>query len=404
ANIVGKSFHDNMKLNTALQGKTVSGISNLKDSDDDAERANNSQMMEIYIPIKTKSGQTYGVVELYLATDLINVYTSNTNWMVSVITIIGTAMFGFILFLTFIEFRKNVIIPVATIHELAKKIQTGDFNVKSRPSGYNELKMLGVEFETMANKLQEQQNIIAKTERVSAIGQLAARLAHDLRNPLSVIRNSLHLIRQKYSEKPEVVNSFERIDRSVFRMTHQIENVMDFVSPKPLIFESVSLKKLLNHAIEKINIADTLRINLPQNDTTITCDPNSLEVAFENLLLNAKQAMKNEGVIDIKISDESNFIQIHITDSGTGIPDDVLPRIFEPLFTTKQEGTGLGLSSCKSVIEKHGGTIEVKTQIGKGTTFIIKIPKIKFETQSVPSDKNNHLQIQQVEEKKISGK
>lgn len=115
------------------------------------------------------------------------------------------------------------------------------------------------------------------------------------------------------------------------------------------------------------------------------CDFNSIEVVFENLLLNAKQAIKGSGIINIRLAEEGNFAKIEVEDSGEGIPNHVLPKIFDPLFTTKQEGTGLGLSSCRNIVEQHGGTIEVKTEIGKGTTFTVKLPITKFETHLVTS-------------------
>lgn len=383
--LIGKSFFDNSKLNTALKGQTVSGISYLEDSDNSAERGNN-ELMEIYIPLKTDSGQVYGVVEVYLAMDLINTYIDNTNWMILIITAFSAAIFGVIIFLTFMAFRRNVIKPIVAIHEQTKKIKEGNFDIKSPSKGYNELKILGQEVENMAFKIKDQQNKIAKTERVYAIGELAARLAHDLRNPLSVIRNSLAIIRHKYETKPEVASSFDRIDRSVFRMTHQIDNVMDFVSTKSLRLEMISLRRILLSTVEKLDFTDEIKISLPENDVMTMCDFNSMEVVFENLLLNAKQAIKGPGIINVRLIEEGNFVKIEIEDTGKGIPDDVLPKIFDPLFTTKQEGTGLGLPSCKNIVEQHGGTIEVRTGVGKGTTFTVKLPITKFEIHPVTSN------------------
>ena len=383
--IVGKSFYNNNKLNAALSGQQVSGISYVGDSDNVAEQGN-GELMEIYIPLKTNSGQVYGVVEVYLAMDLINVYIDNTNWMIFIITAFSAAIFGVIIFLTFIAFRRNVINPIIDIHEQTKKIKEGNFDIKSQSKGYNELKILGREVESMAFKIKDQQNKLIKTERVYAIGELAARLAHDLRNPLSVIRNSLEIIRHKYETKPEVASSFDRIDRSVFRMTHQIDNVMDFVNTKSLRLEATSLKKILLATVGELDFTDEIKVNLPKNDIMAMCDFNAIEVVFENLLLNAKQSIKGPGVINVRLIEEDNFVKIEIEDTGKGIPDDVLPKIFDPLFTTKQEGTGLGLPSCKNIVEQHGGIIEVKTEVGKGTTFTVKLPITKFETHPVTSD------------------
>jgi two-component system sensor histidine kinase HydH len=109
-----------------------------------------------------------------------------------------------------------------------------------------------------------------------------------------------------------------------------------------------------------------------------------MEVVLENLIMNAVQAIGREGTVDIRISEDVHSAIIEVQDSGSGIDENTLPRIFEPLFTTKQQGTGLGLATCKSIVEQHGGTINVRT---KPTVFTIKIPKrakqLKEENQAV---------------------
>jgi signal transduction histidine kinase len=160
-------------------------------------------------------------------------------------------------------------------------------------------------------------------------------------------------------------------------MTHQIDEVLDYVSPKSLNLQTHSLVKILNEVTSRITKSDTITINLPTNDIEVVCDSEKLEVVFVNLILNAIQAMENKGTISIRLAESVDKIIIEIEDTGPGISEDTLSKIFEPLFTTRQVGTGLGLPSCKSVVERHGGTIDVKTAVGKGTTFIIQLPKIK---------------------------
>ena len=381
--LVGKTYSNDNKLNTALTGRVVSSISYLNDPDNYAEKQF-GQLIEIYIPIKSGSGQVVGVVEAYLSLDLINVYIENTNWMIFLISAIGTAIFGGMMFLTFYALRRNVINPMEVIHKNSKRIADGDFNIKSKPRGYTELKVLENEIETMAKKLKDQQERLIKTERIFAIGELAARLAHDLRNPLNIIVNSLQIIKYKYDPKPELKNAFERINRAAFRMSHQIEGVMDFVKVRSLQLKFASLEDIIKASVEKASIPDNIKVDLPHSDERIFCDPNLLEVVFENLLVNAKQAIRgNEGKISIITSKRNNLLSIEVEDSGPGIPTEVKPKIFDPLFTTKQEGTGLGLPSCKNIIEQHGGTIQVKTKASVGTTFIINLPLTKFEAESV---------------------
>ncbi len=222
-----------------------------------------------------------------------------------------------------------------------------------------------------------------KTKRLSAIGELSARIAHDLRNPLSVVHNTLEIIKiQNPDFEKNNQPKFDRIERAVKRMTHQIDEVMEYVIPNPLkLQEHVSLLDVINSSVLNVTTKDT-QIHVPQNDVIIKCDPEKLEIVFTNLLLNATQAMNNCGIIyfrikDTQITDDANkdFTTIEIEDTGPGIPKSLMNKIFDPLFTTRQIGTGLGLVSCKNIIEKHGGYIDIKTEINKGTTFTINIPK-----------------------------
>ncbi|MDE1826918.1 MAG: PAS domain S-box protein [Thaumarchaeota archaeon] len=215
-----------------------------------------------------------------------------------------------------------------------------------------------------------------KVKRISDMGVLSARIAHDLKNPLSVIKNSIELMKMRTINQDDKTRvDLERIERATVRISHQIEEVLEYVWPKPLDLRDSSLLDILNVVVSKINVQQ-VAIDLPKTDTNAICDASKLEIVFSNLIMNAVQAMNGIGNIDIRIKNEEKTTTIEIEDTGPGIPQDLLPKIFEPLFTTKQIGTGLGLVSCKSIIEKHGGTITAQTQINKGTTFIIELPKI----------------------------
>ena len=219
-----------------------------------------------------------------------------------------------------------------------------------------------------------------KTKKLMAIGELTARIAHDLRNPLSVIKNTVYLMQMR---NPNVDGNnkkdFDTLTRAISRMTHQIDEVLDYVTPKPLDLQKNSIQQILYITLERIKIPEDIIINHPQMDVEIMCDKDKLEIVFVNLIMNAIQAMNNQGEVSIRIIDEYASVLIEVEDTGQGIPNDILPKIFEPLFTTRQIGTGLGLVSCKSIIEKHGGTIDVKTKVGVGTTFRIRLPKRKKE-------------------------
>lgn len=243
----------------------------------------------------------------------------------------------------------------------------------------------------LRDEVRQKTEELLKAERLSAIGQLAARIAHDLRNPLTVIQNTSRLLQVKFAKRldDKEQEHLARLDRAVYRMAHQLEDVLDCVRIPQLKKKDCSLSAILHDVVGRIEVPSDITINIPHNDFVAFCDPEKMEIVFVNLLINAIQSMENrKGTIDVDISDDPincNFVVIAITDSGHGISPDGLQKIFEPLFTTKQAGTGLGLSSCKNIIEHHGGTITVSSVVGKGTTFTIRMPKFS-EYHDVPKD------------------
>jgi len=218
---------------------------------------------------------------------------------------------------------------------------------------------------------------LLKGEKLTAIGELSARIAHDMRNPLSIIKNTAELI--KASQKNMDSNTKEqwkRHERAIYRISHQVDDVLDFIKDRPLKKKHAKISVILHDTLKRIEIPNKIKINLPKTDVTIPCDSDRLEVVFVNLLMNSIQALGNNGEIYINVSDEPNeIVLITFKDNGHGIPKKLIPKIFDPLFTTRQVGTGLGLPSCKNIIEKHGGSIDVSSARGKGTTFLIRLSK-----------------------------
>jgi len=223
-------------------------------------------------------------------------------------------------------------------------------------------------------ELDQKTKKLIHSERLTAIGEMAARLAHDLRNPLSVISNELELIKLREPNPNEKMQtSQDRINRSIQRMSHQLEDVMDFVRMKPLDLKNQSIRDLLTSTVNSIAIPSEIKINLPENDCRISVDSTQMGIIFVNLIFNSIQAMNNYGKINITIFDNLENTVIEFQDSGPGISEENLETIFEPLFTTKQTGTGLGLVSCMTIVKQHGGTLSVKNN---PTTFTVTIPKI----------------------------
>ncbi len=216
-----------------------------------------------------------------------------------------------------------------------------------------------------------------KTEKLVTLGQMSSNISHDLRNPMSVIKNSVDLLSIKYKDQfnPGVLEQISKIDRAIFSMSMMINDVLNFARTQSLHLEDHSLTNTIIRSIAPIKIPVNVRITFPQNDITLKFDVPKLESVFYNLIINAIQSIADtpESEIVIRLVEKTDDkIQIQIQNSGPPIPDELLTKIFEPLFTTKQHGTGLGLPSSKNVIEQHYGTIHASNN---PTTFTITLPK-----------------------------
>lgn len=215
---------------------------------------------------------------------------------------------------------------------------------------------------------------LLKRERLSAIGELSSRLAHDMRNPLSIILNTVDLIKTKHIDdfSPDAMRLFLMIDRATSRISFQLDEVLNFVRNSPLEIQTHSILSIIESSIDRLVIPDSVIISKPKIDFNINCDSRKLEAVFSNLIMNAIQAMKNQGKINITIHDDGEYVIIDVKDSGPGIPKNLTEKIFEPLFTTKSRGTGLGLATVKNLIERHFGSVTVSTN---PTIFSITLPK-----------------------------
>jgi signal transduction histidine kinase len=226
-------------------------------------------------------------------------------------------------------------------------------------------------------QLEETTTELIKSERFSAIGELASRISHDIRNPLSNIHMSIELIKNSPPETKiadGIINEkLELVSKNIERISHQVNDVLGFVQDRQLKKEVFEVERCLRETLETINFPKNISIKYPKSKTMIFGDYFQIQIVFNNLILNAIQAIEKEkGEILIRIQDKKETTIIEIENSGPSIPENILPHIFESLVTTKQVGTGLGLVSCKTIIQNHMGEISVKND---PTTFTIILPK-----------------------------
>lgn len=214
-----------------------------------------------------------------------------------------------------------------------------------------------------------------KDQKLMLIGDMTARIAHDLRNPLNVIINSAKLLEIQLDSAPNenISKHVSSILRSSERMRHQVEDVMVYVSTRPLNMSKYSISDLISSSIDNVLVPKNILVSYTkEDDVQILCDENQLISVFGNLILNSIQAMgEDKGTITITWRVDGDCMIIDFMDSGPGIPEKTISQIFDPFFTTKQIGTGLGLVICKKIIERHNGTISVSNN---PTTFTIVLP------------------------------
>ena len=227
------------------------------------------------------------------------------------------------------------------------------------------------------DELKKTQAELVKSERLAAIGELAGMIGHDLRNPLTGIKNSAYFLKKKGSEiaPTQSREMLETIDKCVDYSNRIINDLLDYSREIHLALEEESPKKLLSASLEIIDIPENVKIENKLEDTPILkADPDKIKRVFINLIKNAVDAMPHGGKITIASREAKDSLQISFTDTGSGISEEILPKLFSPLFTTKAQGMGFGLAICKRIIEAHGGNITVETVKGQGTTFTVTLP------------------------------
>jgi signal transduction histidine kinase len=297
------------------------------------------------------------------------------NFLIStIIGVVSATILGIVL-------SRFVTKPLGKLSKLTVVLGKGNFDAKIQKSSITEIDAIMNSFREMEIALKKlfeleknlaEANVRIKNERLTAIGELAASMAHDMKNPLGTIRTGTDILKRNIENNPEINNVIQRMDRATSRMSHQVEDVLNYIKRTPLSVKPIQIKSTIKSAIEVLDIPKTIQITVQGDDITVNCDEKKMEIVFINLILNSVQSIdQNQGIISIRIKQINKNIIIEIEDSGSGIPKDVLHDIFKPLVTTKQKGTGLGLASCKNIIEQHGGSISFQNN---PTIFTVIIP------------------------------
>uniref|UniRef100_A0A7C6EGK4 histidine kinase n=1 Tax=candidate division WOR-3 bacterium TaxID=2052148 RepID=A0A7C6EGK4_UNCW3 len=339
-----------------------------------------------YRPIRNFLGEIIGV--LYVGI-LEAKYTDMRNRIVlffiglTIIAMVAVTGFSYLL-------SGTITRSLATITKAAREIGKGNFPEKIDIKTKDEIEDLANAFQYMIDSIKRRdeelkkyaQQTIAEAERLAIIGQLAAGVAHEINNPLTGILLYCDLMLKNLPDDHPYKKNLLRINNEAQRCKTIVKGLLDFARQKKPEVKKASVNELIESTLNLLktqaiflNITIKLGLNdLPQ----INIDPSQIQQVLINIIMNGVEAMEGKGELKIesKLSEDKKYVCILISDTGPGIKPEYHKKIFEPFFTTKEatHGVGLGLSISKRIIEDHNGAIEVNSEPGKGTTFIIKLP------------------------------
>lgn len=336
------------------------------------------------IPIETSKGRWYVMV-------LLNSDRSEAVWRAArpLIFNLGVLLVSsFITLLLVWRFTR----PIADLSSAARRVAEGDLDVRVPDSRRNdEMGRLASRFNEMTAELAKKREIEAQlqqAEKSAVVGRLGSAIAHEIRNPLNYINLTLDHLRSKFApDEPDRKATFEKLTlqlkAEVARINQQISDFLNYSRPAKADLQPVDARSVIEDSLriaeleateKNVKIGVVERENVPK----ILGDPEFLRSVFNNLFINALQSMESTGGhLNIRISpdDTGNFVNFEISDTGNGIPEENLSKIFEPYFSTKETGTGLGLAIAYKIVDIHNGTINVESTMGEGTKFTVKLPR-----------------------------
>jgi two-component system, NtrC family, sensor kinase len=277
---------------------------------------------------------------------------------------------------------QRLLAPIRSLTEGVKAVAAGDLSRQVAVRGADELGVLAREFNTMAASLERQRQELQRAERLAAVGRISAHITHEIRNPL----NSLGLNAELLAEEIEPGATAEAralvsaITREVDRLNGVAEEYLRFARLPRLVMAREDLNEIIDGLLDFVSpemqaAGVAVERDLAPDLPSIRGDEGQLRAAFLNLLRNSREAMSAGGTIRVRtVRAADGAAHVTVADTGPGIPSEQLDKIFDPFFSTKTGGTGLGLAFTLQVVEEHGGTIQCQSEIGRGTTFAVRIP------------------------------
>jgi two-component system NtrC family sensor kinase len=307
------------------------------------------------------------------------VRTSYDIFLVSlfIVTISGLAGVGIIV--------RDIIRPLAKIERATHKVSEGSYVPIKGIRSHDEIGKLQKAFNHMVQQIEKHQEELIQAGKLASLGTLTSGVAHELNNPINNISMIAQTVVQYYdsTSEEERLAFMKRIDGQCERAREIIVDLLDFSRVHPRTFSFADIGQVARESMKLIEnqlaVSDIeCEIRIPEGLPLVHLSANRIKQVLINLFTNAVKAMPGGGrlLVEASVNDDGSFVEIAITDSGVGIQPTVLPHIFDPFFTTSEagQGAGLGLSVSYSIVKRHGGTIGVKSKVGEGSTFTVRLP------------------------------
>ena len=231
--------------------------------------------------------------------------------------------------------------------------------------------------EKRTKELKDAQEQLVRREKLAILGQLAGGVGHELRNPLGVISNAVYYLKMVMPDAEETIKEYlETISEEVNRSTGIVSDLLDFSRIKSVEREETAVSDLVTQVLEKQPASENIKVAtaIPSDLPPVFVDNRQISQVLVNLVTNACQAMPEGGKLSISAIAKQDKVHVSFTDTGSGISKENMKNLFEPLFTTKARGIGLGLAVSKNLVEANGGSIEVESEEGKGSIFTVILP------------------------------
>jgi signal transduction histidine kinase len=331
-------------------------------------------MMAAFMPIES-AGLRWGLI-IHRPVAEVRTYTARMQLQIAVLTLVGIAL----ALISTLVYTRRLVRPIGALLEGANRLSKGDLQYKIPVAGRDELGTLATEFNLMAEQLAQIQQRLRRVEHLDTIARFSSVVAHEIRNPLNAMQINLHLLGERVGTEEQ--EYLDVISGEIHRLENLVREFQTISRPPALSPQKTNMNDLLEDIVSLQRGTATaqgvkLEVDFDPDLPVISVDRNRITQAALNVILNALQAMPNGGRLSISTRREEELlgeVTITVSDTGEGIPEEDLPHVFDFYYTSRDSGSGLGLSIAHRIIYEHGGQVNIISSIEKGTTILITLP------------------------------